>query len=124
MTPKKTSSITLGTVLRGLGVVLLIIVIILYVEFQARNFITGPTISLSGDYESVQYDRELTLRGKAENIVTLTLNGKEIHTDEQGNFEEVVFLEKGYSIVTLYAEDRFGRSTKAEQEYVYVEDGL
>lgn len=122
MRPFKISNLTLGGILRIFGVVVLLGLVLLYVQFQARNFIQGPSISLLGDYESVQYSQELELEGSVENIVKLTLNGREINTDEQGNFKEDVFLEKGYTVLTLYAEDRFGRSTRIEREYVYVEN--
>lgn len=122
MRPKITREMTLGTILRALGIITILILILLYVQFQSKNFIQGPTISLEGTYDVLQTNRELTLIGNTENIVKLTLNGREIHTDENGKFMQVVFLEKGYTVVTLYAEDRFGRSSHIERLYVYNKD--
>lgn len=122
MKPKRLRRVTLGTILRGFGIILVLVLILLYVQFQSKNFILGPTISLEGSYEVVQKSRELILNGSTENIVKLTLNGREINTNEFGEFTQVVFLEKGYSVITLYAEDRFGRSTHIERIYVYNND--
>ncbi len=113
-------ALTLGNILRGLGVVGLIAILVVYVHFQARSFIQGPAIFLEGDYSPVQHERRLTLHGNAENIVKLRLNGKEIHTDKNGVFKEEVLLENGYTIMSFTAEDRFGRMTSIVREYVYV----
>lgn len=110
---------TLGRVLSGVGVALLVLFIFLYMQFQARNFLQGPEVSLRGEYYPVQLSEVLTIAGNAQNIVRLTLNGREISTDAEGWFSETIQLEKGYAIYTLYAEDRYGRSTTVERGYVY-----
>lgn len=115
-----TSTWTLRKCLRVLGVGILIGITLIYVLFQARNLIQGPAIILTDTYTPVHQDKIITLSGKAENIVKLTLNGKEIHTDAEGVFSHDVVLERGYTIVTLAAQDRFGRSTSVVREYVYV----
>jgi hypothetical protein len=113
-------ALTLGNVLRGLAILGLVLMVVGYVHFQARNFIQGPAISLDGEYSPVQHERRLTLHGNAENIVKLSLNGKEIHTDKEGVFTHELVLENGYTIMSLTAEDRFGRMTSIVREYVYV----
>lgn len=103
-----------------MGVSLLIVVLVSYVLYQARNFILGPSLQLYGADTVLHEDKFITLNGQARNIVKLTLNGKEIHTTTDGSFAQTVVLEPGYSIVTLYAEDRFGRTTTLTREYVSV----
>lgn len=112
-------NITLGLGLRFIGITTLILLLMWYVQFQARNFIQGPAITLLGSYDSVQHERNTTLTGTARNIVKLTLNGKEIHTNESGEFTHTLILENGYTIIKLAAQDRFGRTTTIEREYVY-----
>jgi hypothetical protein len=120
MSPLRSNNITLGSCLKLCGILLLIVFLVLYVKFQARNMLTGPMIQLSDSYETVQHTRSLSLRGTAKNIVKLTLNGKEIHTNEKGEFTEMLVLENGYTIMELDAQDRFGRTTSVERKYVYV----
>lgn len=93
-----------------------------YASFQARNFIEGPAITLKSPGEAVQHDRMITIEGTAENIVSLTLNGSSIFTDEAGNFEERLVLENGYTIMTLTATDRYGRETKVSRPFVYTQN--
>lgn len=112
--------LTLGNILRGLSIIGFVMLLVVYVQFQARSFLEGPAIILNDEYMPVQHTRTLTLTGKVENIVKLTLNGKEIHTDKDGVFTEELRLEQGYTIVSLNAQDRFGRQTSIVREYVYV----
>ncbi len=120
MSPLHTHNITLGTCLRFLGVALTVILILFYVQYQARNILLGPTIHLDDAYEIIHHDRLVTLHGTARNIVKLSLNGKEIHTNEHGEFTQTVILENGYTITQLEAKDRFGRTTSLVRPYVYV----
>jgi hypothetical protein len=68
----------------------------------------------------VQHERSVTLSGSTQNIVKLTSNGKEIHTDASGSFTHELILENGYTIVSLQAQDRFGRTTSLTHEFVYI----
>ena len=112
-------NLPLQTLIRTLGVGALIVLIGAYVHFQARNLISGPSIELPDAPNGVVRERLITLTGTARNIVKLTVNGCEIHTDEHGLFREALVLENGYTIATLRAEDRFGRTTTLTREYVY-----
>jgi hypothetical protein len=113
-------NITLGTCIRLVSIAVLVTLIVLYVQFQARNILLGPTITLSDTPATIQHERTLTLSGRAGNIVKLTVNGREIHTNERGEFTQALVLENGYTVVTLEAQDRFGRGTTLTREYVYV----
>lgn len=97
----------------------LALVFALYVHYQARNLLAGPEITLTTDAEAVQSMRTVELGGIAQNIVSLHMNGREIYTDEDGHFTESLVLEDGYTIMTLTAQDRFGRSTSLTKAFVY-----
>ena len=116
----ETYDITLGKALRVAGILLLVLLIIFYVQFQARNIIQGPALTLSNSLEPIQHERRITLDGTAHNVVKLTLNGKEIHTDENGAFSHTLVLENSYTIMSLNAQDRFGRTTSLTREFVYI----
>lgn len=113
-------SLTLGSYIRGFALAVLIGVVIFYVHFQARNIISGPKITLTDTYTPIQHDRHITLTGTAQNVTKLTVNGKEIHTDESGVFNHVIILENGYTRTTIEAYDRFGHTTKIVRPYVYI----
>lgn len=116
----ETHDITLGKALRVAGILLLGLLIIFYVQFQARNIIQGPALTISNSLDTIQHERRITLNGTAHNVVKLTLNGKEIHTDEHGAFSHTLVLEDSYTIMSLNAQDRFGRTTSLIKEFVYI----
>lgn len=114
-----TERITFRTILKIGGIILLVTTLLGYAGFQARNLINGPTIELTGAYTVIQHERSIKIQGVAKNIVKLTLNGREIHTDKNGTFSEQVVLENGLTTMTLEAFDRFGRKTDLTRTYVF-----
>jgi hypothetical protein len=95
------------------------LLVVLYLIFQARFLILGPQLTLEPTHPGRHNQREVLLRGTAANITRLWLNDRQIFTDRAGNFEEAVILENGYTIMTLAAEDRYGRRTEIRREFVY-----
>ena len=96
-----------------------LLLISLYIVFQARFLIVGPQIVLKEEPGAVQNQRQIFLAGDAFNISRLWLNDRPIYTDAQGNFKEALVLENGYTVATLRAEDRYGRKTTVTRSYVY-----
>lgn len=92
---------------------------VLYVAFQARYLLAGPAIELTAPLSVVQTERRVEIVGQATNIVNLTLNGRQIYTDGEGYFSEVLVLENGFTGVTVAAQDRFGRQTADNLTLVY-----
>lgn len=123
MPPLIRREITLRNILYYTGIALVICAFIGYAIFQARFLLTGPVITLQNIPEVVQTERLITLEGTAQNIVYLTLNGRQIYTDKNGYFKEALVLENGYTIATLQAHDRYGRSRSYTQEFVYTSPG-
>ncbi len=111
---------TLRTFLMIAAGALLLFTLSIYVIFQARFLIIGPQIVLRETPAPVQSARVVTLTGTAFNIARLWLNDRPIFTNPQGEFEEALVLENGYTVATLRAEDRYGRTTTAELPFTYV----
>jgi hypothetical protein len=117
------SPLTIGTVseehtLKTAGLIILGVLLVSYACFQARNLIEGPTIVLDNIPYTPSSVETIAIKGTAENVVVLRLNGREIHTDESGNFKEELTLTHGLSIVSIEAEDRFGRKTEILRQFV------
>ena len=112
--------ITLGLVLKIVSILMLSSFILGYVLFQARSFLNGPVITLTGADTVIHTERIILLHGAARNIVKLTLNGREITTDKDGVFSEQLVLESGYTIATLEAYVRFGRRTTLSRDYIFM----
>ncbi len=122
MRPLSLPPVSIERVLKFIFIAVCIVFFASYTYFQARNLIHGPSIVLTQEFETVQTERALLLEGNARNVVVLRLNGREIHTDERGNFSETLVLQNGYTTMTLEAVDRYGRDTVLERTYIFREE--
>lgn len=86
------------------------LLLVLYILFQARFLILGPQITIETPQDAQEVvEPILTISGTAHNVAWLTLNGKQIFTDEEGLWSEKLLLSPGISIMTVSGRDRFGR---------------
>lgn len=85
-------------------------IIILYAFSRTINFLRGPSVIIDrpADNEYIS-NANTVIEGRANYVSLLTLNGREIFTDEKGNFRERLPLLAGYNIITVRATDKFGR---------------
>ena len=109
---------SLRTLVYSIAVICLCGILLLYVVFQARHVLQGPIITLIDEPAHLTTAPTITLSGTTENIVSLTLNGKSIYTNDAGAFTETLVLPYGYTIMTLTAKDRYGRVRSLERTYV------
>ena len=107
------------TAIQGSLIFVCLLFAAVYISYQARFLITGPQITLAAEIPMLQNTRQITLTGSASNISRLWLNGRPIFTDPQGNFAAAVILENGYTVTTLTAEDRYGRTTTITRPFMY-----
>lgn len=105
-----------------IGIILISLIIILgsvYIYHQSENFLKGPVITLENRTLSPQTEPFFTLSGHAANVAFLSLNGRQIFTDEKGVFSEKLLLLSGYNIIQITARDKFGRDETKTIELVY-----
>lgn len=93
--------------------------IIGYASFEARHLLLGPSITLEAASVTTVDEPYVLIRGRAQNIQRITLNGGAIAVTESGAFQEPYLLQEGYNIVTLAAEDKLGREVIRELQIVY-----
>jgi hypothetical protein len=63
-----------------------------------------------------------TVSGNASKAIYLSLNGREIFIDKNGNFSESIAVLPGFSVVTLNARDKFGKTAEKKFEVIYEEN--
>lgn len=98
------------SILSSMLLVFAIMAIVLYVLFQSRFIMAGPAIAFtSPENGAVVYESITQIKGNAERIAFIELNGKRIYIDENGDFNEKLPLLEGHNIIELQAKDRFGR---------------
>ena len=100
----------------ALGIFFLII--LGYAYYEARGLLFGPSITVSSDITEV-HDPFVTIKGQADRIASLSMNGKTIPVTEDGAFEEPYLLSVGYNRIVLDASDKYGRTRRQAIEIVY-----
>lgn len=91
-----------------------------YGVFEARKVIEGPEITvISPSTGGTVTDKLVTLKGTTKNVKTLTMNGRILYIDEQGNWSERLMLPPGYNIIELEGVDRFGNKTRQKIDVVH-----
>lgn len=96
------------------------LVILGYSYFAFRDYINGPKIiviePINGSTISTS---TILVKGQAFRIKEISLNGRPILIDENGNFKETLLLFPGYNISLIQAQDKFNRIIEYKLELVY-----
>ncbi len=97
----------------------LFVVLIAYSSYQARFLILGPRVRIDNPQNNQVVENEMVVvEGLARNIAWISLNDRQIFTDEDGKWSEKLIVSPGLSIMTVKARDRFGRETKQSVQIV------
>ncbi len=93
-----------------------------YSYARSKEFRVGPVINIAKPADgSVFLEPLVVISGRAENVSRISLNDGQIFVDANGNFSEKLLLLPGYNILTLRAEDRFGKKVIKTLELIYKE---
>ncbi|MEK7175976.1 MAG: hypothetical protein AAB695_01205 [Patescibacteria group bacterium] len=91
-----------------------------YIIFQARFLILGPQVWINYPKDGeVVASSVITMSGVARNAAWLTLNGRQIFTNENGLWSEKLIVLPGLSIMAVKARDRFGRESEERVRIIY-----
>ena len=119
MSPYSTNPLAFRTLVRTSVIIIGFVILGAYITWQARFLIMGPQVILTSEPARVTNERIITLAGEVRNIAKITLNGRQIFTDPSGHFNEALVLENGYTIATIAATDRYGRTTNVTRSFMY-----
>ena len=107
-------------ILQIIALSIFFIFIAVYAFSRSEYLLVGVKIKNVNITDGVKVESSiLEVAGNAENAVNLTLNGREITTDEQGNFNEMVALLLGYNIINIKAKDKFGYVDEKNYKIIY-----
>lgn len=96
------------------------ILIALYSGYQVRNLIRGPLLVIfTPENGAVLDDSLIEITGEAHNISYISVNDRPMFVDPEGRFRDLLLLPYGYSILTVKAGDRFGRTVERSLELMY-----
>ncbi|MEI7564042.1 MAG: hypothetical protein WCJ39_10905, partial [bacterium] len=93
------------------SIILIVLIIVGYALFESHSLIKGPEIIIIDPVPgSLISTSSVTIIGKALRIQDISLNGRPILIDQEGNFSETLLLSPGYNISLFYAKDKFNRT--------------
>ncbi|OGG72556.1 hypothetical protein A3A38_02290 [Candidatus Kaiserbacteria bacterium RIFCSPLOWO2_01_FULL_53_17] len=90
-----------------------------YALYEAQGLLSGPIISIPNETVTI-HEEFTTIRGRAERISELRLNGKPISVTEEGEFEESYLAAPGSNRIILEARDARGRKSVKTLDVVYI----
>jgi len=97
------------------GIALIVLIIGAYAVWRSLNYARGPEIDIISPIQGASITTSTTdIIGKIQRAVNVSLNGRAINIDEQGNFKETLIVFRGTNILTFEAKDQFERSIKSE----------
>ncbi|NCN08135.1 hypothetical protein GW944_01005 [Candidatus Parcubacteria bacterium] len=95
--------------------ILIFVLLAIYAMYQARFLILGPSVTITSHEDGAVVSGPLiTLEGLAKNISWISLNGRQIFTNEKGFWSEKLIVATGTSIMTVRVKDRLGRESEDE----------
>ena len=99
---------------------LFVFFIIGYAFTRTKTLVQGPSIEIfSPKMGEVVHHELIEVDGKVTNVSTVRLDGREIHTNEKGEFGEKLLVPRGYSILQVEAQDRFKRTERKTLPIIY-----
>jgi hypothetical protein len=109
--------------IKTINITLFLIIIVFYSFVEARNLIRGPVVSIKSPiYGQTYQDQNMIVKGSAKNIKKISLNGRDIFLDKNGQFAEKLLMFAGYNIIDIVAEDKFGKIVSKKIEVTCVCD--
>ncbi len=99
----------LKKVLKISGFSIFFLLIIVYAFFRSHDLIYGIKIQNVNITDGMKTTVSvIKIIGNAKNAVNITLNGREISINENGDFNETITLLSGYNMINITAKDKFG----------------
>ena len=101
-----------------IGIVVFFVLAMLYAYYETRGLLYGPEIKVPSSVMEA-HEPVIVIRGSAERIAQLEMNGKAVPVTEDGAFNEPYVLSVGYNRIVLEARDKYGRTRERTIEILY-----
>lgn len=113
---EKNAKMLIGTSVLIIG----FIAIVTYSYLQSEEYLNGPKIVISSPTNGDTMLKPLIqIDGNAKNISQISLNDASIFVDSKGDFHQRTLLLPGYNILTVKAQDKFGKKVEKSIELFY-----
>ncbi len=90
-------------------------------SYEKMNFVFKG-IKIKANVEAQPDSSLVTVKGVAAKATHISLNGREIFINKNGDFSESIILLPGLSVITIHARDKFGKIDEKKFEIVREEN--
>ena len=98
----------------------IILVILGYTYYQTDGYLKGPILELTEPANnSIHSQSEVMIKGYAKNISYISMNDRQIFTDQLGQFSEKILLSEGYNVIEVSTKDKYERENEKILKLVY-----
>lgn len=91
---------------------LLLILLFAYLWYQFKFLVGPPNLAIDPKEDMIIKQELLTVKGKTDNGVDLTINGENVYVASNGSFSKDMQLAGGINVIEVKAVNNFGKSTK------------
>lgn len=93
----------------------------IYTGFETIKYLSGPSLEIVSpkDFETT-IEPSINIRGVVKRAAYITINGKQIFADTNGEFGNELLLPPGYSIIRILVKDRFGKEIYRDIHVTYL----
>jgi cytoskeletal protein RodZ len=108
----------LPRILKIIAISIVLLAFVSYLGIQIQNILKPPALAVYAP-ENGEITQNMTteVRGKTAPEIEVSINGKEIKSQENGEFNETVNLNVGLNTITVTAKKKYGKLT-SETRYV------
>ena len=108
------------TTLRYAFFFLIIAVVVAYLGVSVNKIFSPPELIIKNPQQTslITSERRLTLEGITEREVDLTVNGKQVLTDEQGKFYLEIDLQKGLNVIKISAKKKYSQPREVYRQII------
>ena len=97
------------------GLILLVFLVGGFLLYQYRHAFLDPKLEISTPEENAVVSQDITVKGETDPNVTLLVNDEPVTVEDSGRFTKTVSAFPGATVVTIEAENNFGRKTVVER---------
>ncbi len=120
MDNKRDNKLNIKTAVKMTLIFTIILIIVTYSYYKSKDFIIGPSITIESPLTGTGVANPLVeVIGVASNISYISMDDRQIYTNEKGKFKEKLLLFPGYNIISIKARDMFNRTVQKTIELIY-----
>jgi hypothetical protein len=108
------------TILKTFLFLIVFTIVVGYSAFRFVDYMKGSSITFASPVNGSTVNSPFVdIKGSADRISYISLDGSTISTDKTGNFDQQLLLHPGYNALQVKVTDRFGRVRTKTLKLVY-----